>query len=240
MSVAFDLPRGEVFAVDEIDLRLDPAPHPYAAAHREAIAEHWAREHAANPALFDGPVAFFSALRLAGRRLEGRCHLTGFSTFLQWRAARLDQGGEHCFAHGALVCGDGALLAVRMARHTANAGKVYFAAGSFDMHDIMEGRIDAAANIRREVGEETGLDVARARADAGWHCWSRDGRTVIFRRYRFRESADELARRVRDFVAAEAEPEIEGPVIIRRPEDLPADTVAHMPALVGWHFAHGA
>lgn len=239
----FDLPRGEVFAIDAVDLRLDPAPHPYVAAHGEAIAAHWRKEHGANPALFDGPVAFFSSLRLEGRRLEGRFHIVGFSAYLHWRATPRDAAGmapaEHCFAHAMPVASDGALLAVRMGAHTANPGKVYFAAGSFDPHDIVDRRLDVEGNMRREVREETGLDLSMAAAEPGCYGWSRDGRTVIFRRYRLELDSHELARRVEAFVAAEADPEIDGPVMLRGPGDLPAATLTHMPAMVAWHFAQG-
>lgn len=235
---AFDLPRGRIFAFDEVDLRLDPAPHPYEAARGEAIAGHWRREVAANPALFDGPVALFSALRLAGRRLEGRCHIVGFSTFLYWRAGHADATVEHCFAHAMPVSSDGALVAVRMGLHTANPGRVYFAAGSFDPHDFADGRLDPQANMTREVREETGLDLASARRDAGWHGWSQDGRTVLMRRHRFAETADALAARITAFVAAEKEPEIDGPVIIRGAGSVPQPTAPHMPPIVAWHFAN--
>ena len=236
MRRAFDLPRGEIFAFDEIDVRLDPAPHPYEIAHRETIAAHWLTEYAANPALFDGPVAFFSSLRLEGQKLAGRCHIVGFSTFLQWRASALDGGGEHCFAHAMPVSADGALLAVRMARHTANAGRVYFAAGSFDPDDFVADRLDARGNMRREVLEETGLDLDAAAAEPGWHGWSHNGRTIVFRRFRFGADADALAARIRAHIETEKEPEIEAPVILRSGNDLPGDALPHMAPLVEWHF----
>ena len=46
--------------------------------------------------------------------------------------------------------------------------------------------------------------------------------------------------RIRAFVAAEEEPEIEGPVIVRGPSDLPADMAQHIPAMIEWHFANPA
>jgi 8-oxo-dGTP pyrophosphatase MutT (NUDIX family) len=236
VSVAFDPPQERVFDLDAIDLTVDPGPHPYEAHHGGAIDAHWAIERARNPALFDGRIILFSALELDGRRLEGRGHEARFATFLHWRAAPDVSMAQHCFAHGMLVAGDGALVAVRMGSHTVNAGKVYFAAGSFEMVDVVRGRVETDANIRREVGEETGLDLASAIPEPGWHGWSQGGRTVIFRRYRFADAAETLAQRIRAAVAAQADPEIVGPVVIRRPQDLPAETVPHMPILVDWHF----
>lgn len=233
---AFDLPQERVFDLDAVELSVDAAPHPYEVRHGGAIDGHWMTETARNPALFDGRIVLFSALALNGRRLEGRGHEARFATFLHWRAAPDTALAQHCFAHGMLVAGDGALVAVRMGPHTANAGKVYFAAGSFESTDAVGSRIDADRNVRREVREETGLDLGFATPEPGWHGWSRAGRTVLFRRYRLAEGAEELAERIRAFVATQAEPEIVGPVIIRKPQDVPAETVAHMPVLVDWHF----
>jgi hypothetical protein len=60
---------------------------------------------------------------------------------------------------------------------------------------------------------------------------------VIFRRYFLDADADEIAARIRDFVAGEAAPEISGPVVIRSAEDLPDGLMPHMTALIAWHFA---
>jgi 8-oxo-dGTP pyrophosphatase MutT (NUDIX family) len=231
------MPQDKVFAIAGIDLGVEAEPHPYEAAHAASIEANWTLERGRNPALFDGRMILFSALALRGGRLEGRGHAVRFASFLHWRARPHADQAAHCFAHAVLVAGDGALLAVRMAASTANAGKVYFAAGSFEHADVHEGRVDVEANMRREVAEETGLDLRTAKAESGWHGWSREGRTVVFRRYRFAEPANVLARRVEAHVAAESDPEISGPVVLRRPSDLPPETVAHMPALVGWHFS---
>ena len=55
---------------------------------REAIAENWQREIAANPALFDGTVVLLSALSYRDSRLVGRCHAVRYSTFMHWRGNR--------------------------------------------------------------------------------------------------------------------------------------------------------
>lgn len=234
------LPQGEVFDFDAADLRLVAGTHPYERHHAAAIDAGWALRSAGNPTLFDGRIVLFAGIGLHGRRLEATGYETRYATFMHWRAAPPDPAADHCFAHAVLAGADGALLAVRMGAHTANPGKVYFAAGSFEAEDVTpDGRVDAMANMRREVGEETGLELSQAVAEPGWHGWSHDRRTVLFKRFRFAETAEELARRVRAFVAAEVDPEIDGPVILRKASDLPAETVPHMPALVAWHFSRG-
>ncbi|UDL89809.1 hypothetical protein LGH82_33040 [Mesorhizobium sp. PAMC28654] len=235
--MSFDLPRNVIFPVDAIDVRLDPFPHPFALANEQAIAENWQREIAANPALFDGTVVLLSELAYRGNRLVGRCHAVNYSTFMLWRKRRGNSGAEHAYAHAMLVAGDNALVAIRMAAHTVNAGRVYFAAGSFEPIDFRDGLVDVDFNMIREVREETGLDLTDAERGKRWHALSTSSGTVIFRRYHDTASADEIASRISAFVATEEQPEIDGPVIIRDADDLPEGLMGHMKPLVEWHFA---
>jgi 8-oxo-dGTP pyrophosphatase MutT (NUDIX family) len=234
--MAFDLPRERVFPVSDVDVRLLDGPAPFEVANREAIARNWEAETAANPALFDGKVVLLSALAYADRRLVGHCHAVRYSTFLYWRRNRAFSTSEHCFAHAMLVSADGALIAVRMGPHTVNAGKVYFAAGSFEPGDFRDGQVDLHYNIVREVAEETGIDLDRAERAPIYQAYSAPNGTAIFRRYDLPETADEISCRIRAFVAGESEPEIVGPVIIRDPHDLPDGLLPHMHAIVNWHF----
>lgn len=235
--LSFDLPRNVILPVDAVDVRLDPGPHPFALSNAAAIAENWRQEIATNPALFDGAVVLLAELAYRDGRLVGRCHAVNYSTFMLWRKRRENSGAEHAYAHAVLVAGDNALVAIRMGPHTVNAGRVYFAAGSFEPIDFRDGLVDVDFNMIREVREETGLDLSAAERGQRYHALSMASGTVIFRRYRVAEPADELARRISAFVAAEAEPEIEGPVIIRSADDLPDGLMPHMKPLVEWHFA---
>ncbi|MDX8524062.1 hypothetical protein RFM68_06040 [Mesorhizobium sp. MSK_1335] len=237
--MSFDLPRNVILPVDAIDVRLDPGPHPFALSNAEAIAANWRQEIADNPALFDGTVVLLSELAYRDNCLAGRCHSVNYSTFMLWRKRRDNSGAEHAYAHAMLIAGDNALVAIRMGRHTVNAGRVYFAAGSFEPVDFRDGQVDVDFNMIREVGEETGLDLSKAERGQHYHALSTASGTVIFRRYRVAEPADELARRISAFVATEAEPEIEGPVIIRHATDLPDGLMPHMKPLIEWHFAGG-
>lgn len=237
MSMGFDLPRGVVFPVDAVDVRLDPAPHPFEAANGEAIDRNWLAEKAARPAVFDGRMVLLSELGHAGRRLSGRCHAIRFATFLYWRRSGAAPMAEHSFAHAVLVAADGALVAVRMGPRTVNAGQVYFAAGSFEPEDFPGGRVDLHRNMAREVAEETGIDLGALRREPGYHALSRPEGTVIFRRYFHPESADAVAASIRAFVAAEADPEISEPVVIRSAGDLPSGLMPHMKPLIDWHFS---
>ena len=235
--MAFDIPRNVILPVDTVEVRLDPAPHPFEIANREEIERNWSAEKLERPALFDGTVVLLSELSYAAGRLRGRCHAIRYATFLHWRGNPSIPGAEHAFAQAMLVSRDNALIAIRMASHTVNAGSVYFAAGSFEPMDFVDGVADIDLNMIREVGEETGLDISQARRAGRYHVMSADGGTVIFRRYFLDLDAEEIAGRIRGFVAKEAEPEIDGPVIIGGPHNLPEGLKPYMRPLVEWHFS---
>ena len=238
--MVFDIPREVVFPVEHVDVALDPAPHPFETRHRPEIEANWQSEVAANPALFDGQMALLSRLAYRDGQLAGICHAIRYATFLYWRKVRPRPDVRHAFAHAMPVTSDGALIAARMGRKTANPGRVYFAAGSFEMADVTDGRVDVESNMMREVAEEIGLDLARLDRDPHYHAWSSDSGTVIFRRYRIPMAADQADRAIRGFIAAEADPEIEEPVIIRSAADLPEGISPHMRPLIAWHFDGGA
>ena len=232
----FDIPRNSIVPVSAIEVRLDSGQHPFEAANAHAIESNWQREVSANPALFDGTIVLLAELAYVDGRLSGRCHAVRYATLLYWRRNR-PQGAEHAFAHAGLVSSDGALVAIRMASHTANAGRIYFAAGSFEPFDFRDGLVDVEANMAREVREETGLDISATPHDASYHLHSRDSATVIFRRCYLDETADQIAARIAAFVASEEQSEIDGAVVIRKGDELPDGVMPYMKAIIDWHFA---
>lgn len=235
--MAFDLPRGVIVPVDTIAVRLERGPHPFELEHAAAIEANWQAEHAANPALFDGRMVLLAGLSLDDRHLSGHCHEVRFATMLYWRRNKGQAGIEHCFAHAALIAGDNALVAIRMGQKTANPGRVYFAAGSFETEDFVDGLVDAYGNMEREVREETGLELSSWRRDRGYFLYSQNHSTVLVQRFWNDEQAVSVADRIKAHVAGEAEPEIEGPVVIRHADDLPIGILPHMVEIVRWHFS---
>lgn len=236
--MAFDIPHGKMLPVERVEMHLDPAPHPFESMHEAAIEAGWRAEKAANPALFDGRVVLLSQALYSEGTLSGRFHAVRYATLLHWRRHRPPEVG-HSFAHAALVSSDGLLVAARMGPHTANAGLVYFAAGSFEPLDFTDGMIDADRNMAREVAEETGLDLGAAAPEKLLYAHASDYGIVIFRRFRFRRTAEELAHEIRAFIARQEQPEITEPVVISGPDRLPAGLVSHMKPMIRWHFAGG-
>ena len=101
---------------------------------------------------------------------------------MHWRRMGANPA-EHVFGHAMPVTSDGALIAVRMANHTANAGRVYFAAGSFEPEDFPTEFADVDGNMEREVLEETGLDFRSVPREHGYHAHAGKVGTVIVRRF---------------------------------------------------------
>jgi 8-oxo-dGTP pyrophosphatase MutT (NUDIX family) len=229
-------PAQTVFPVAGIDLRILPDDHPFHRTEREAIADNWVRETAANPALFDGRMVFQRRLSLSEEGIAGEGHVIPFSTFMWWRRQPERRGGIHLFAYPVLETSDGALVAIRMGPHTANPGQVYFAAGSLEPDDVVDGRCDIEGNMRREVLEETGLDLKDASAGTGYFASSFRRTVTGLRLFRFDLTADEMIARIEKHMVVAEDKEIAGAVAIRS-----ADHSAHpynvaMLPVVDWYF----
>jgi 8-oxo-dGTP pyrophosphatase MutT (NUDIX family) len=125
-----------------------------------------------------------------------------------------------------------------MGKHTINAGRVYFAAGSFELEDFRDGLVDVDFNMQREVKEETGIDITQASPAKRYYLLTTRSGTVIFRRYRMPMTANAMVASINAFVAAQTRPEIAAPVVIHSAGDLPDGLASHMPPLIEWHFAN--
>nr|WP_316654846.1 NUDIX hydrolase [uncultured Gellertiella sp.] len=211
-------PDGTIFPLRDIELRILEGEHPLHAANRQAIADNWDREVAANPTLYNGRLVFQRRLSLEGDRLTGEGHLVPYSTHLWWRRQTDRSGGIHAFAWGVPVSSDGAVIAIRMGAKTANPGLVYCAAGSFEAEDVVDGRVDLAANTARELKEETGLDLRDSTTGSGWHGLGWNHGMVFFRIHRFALSAGEMLEQVRQHMRVDHEKEIEAAIAITDPD----------------------
>ncbi len=236
-QLAESLPEGQVLTCRAIRIRLSPDPHPWEVANATEIAANWEREIAANPALFNGRVTLVSSLAFGEGVLSGVSHEIDFATFLFWRK-HPDQGW-HAFAYAVPVTADNCLMAIRMGAKTANPGRVYFAAGSFEAKDFTNGFLDFDANAHREALEETGLNMTDAKAETGFQLLRFGAAIAIFRRYAFLGvKTDDMVRQVEAFVAADPDPEIEGPVVLRNGA-FPSGLTRHAKGVAEWHFSQG-
>ncbi|AFL52888.1 8-oxo-dGTP pyrophosphatase MutT (NUDIX family) [Sinorhizobium fredii] len=226
---------GTIFPVSEIDIEVSAEPHPFHLAEAERARESWQREIAANPHLFDGRMVLQRSVRIAEGRIVARAHIVPYSTFLWWRKTR-ESGAYHIFGMPMLLSSDGALIAIRMGPHTANAGRVYSPGGSLEPEDVVDGRCDVAGNIAREVKEETGISLSEAIAEPRWHAIHMDGTVTVFRVFRLAATADEVIARVAAHVAADPHPEIDEALAIRGPEPTAHNYPEFIPPILKWLF----
>ena len=229
---------GVVVALRDVDIHLEARAHPFETGNATAIAAYWAKAKADNPALYNGRVVLPVSAMVENGVLSGVSRPVDFATFLYWARSADGPGGIHLFANAVMVSRDNAILAGRMAADTANAGRIYCPAGTFEPQDFVDGRMDFGANTRREVMEETGLDLNDARHEAGYWLMRRGSMVLLFRRVYFDADADALARRMTAFIESQGEPEIDRAVILRAGET-PDRLTAHMRALTDWHFKRG-
>ncbi|WP_275783344.1 NUDIX hydrolase [Pararhizobium gei] len=225
-----------VFSVDRIQLPVIGGPHPYAIAERDSIARNWQQEVAANPALFDGPMMLPRWIRIEDGVISGDMHMVPFSAFLLWRKTRPLDAALHIFALPVILSSDGAVIAIRMAAHTANPGRVYCAAGSLDPSDVEDGFCNLDSNMAREVREETGLDLADATDVAGLQAMHDNGVVTVFRVYRFSVTARDLINCIDRHLAADAQPEIDEAVAIHSPDPHLYPYSSFMPPVLAWVF----
>jgi 8-oxo-dGTP pyrophosphatase MutT (NUDIX family) len=228
-------PEGEVFSVRSLDLRVREEPHPWYEENRAAIAANWEHEVAANPKLFDGRMVFQHRVAFRDGHIAGHAHLVPFSAFLYWRKTR-PAGGTHLFSMPFVISADDALVAIRMAETTANPGRVYCPAGSIEPQDVIDGRCDVDFNMRREVLEETGLDLGEAEADPGYFGTQAINTVMIFRLFRFPLPADEIIARIARHIADDPEPEISEALAIRDADPDAHDYTYHMRPALKWLF----
>ncbi|MFK0163299.1 NUDIX hydrolase [Rhizobium sp. NPDC090279] len=231
-------PENSVFPVSRIELAVLPGEHPFHIQQLEAARENWAREIAANPALYDGRMVFQHRLSIVDGAVTGESYVTSFSTFLWWRRQR-QRGGFHLFGLAVVVSSDGAIIAIRMAQHTANPGQVYCAAGSLDENDIVDGHADVAGNMRREVLEETGLDLNDAAAEPGCYATHIDRSVTLFRVFRFPWTAEDMLRRIEAHMLVSEEDEVDGVVAIRSADPAAQRYNVAMLPILAWFFGDG-
>ena len=203
------------------ELRFAPRPWPFAQKLRAEIDAHFAELLRERPRAFNGRVLMLHQFAVEDGILRGAYFETDFASFIAWRDWDFpDPTVKNCFSLGALKAADGGFLLGVMGEHTLNAGKVYFPAGTPDPGDIVDGRVDLANSIRREVAEETGIGVDAYDAEDGWYCIPSGSRIAQIKVLHARESAAALRARALAHLASEDMPELRDIRIVRGPADL--------------------
>jgi 8-oxo-dGTP pyrophosphatase MutT (NUDIX family) len=202
--------------VQRLDLSLAPAPWVFADERRADIDAHFAKVREAKPEVWNGPVLLSRNPRIDGESYRADYFETDFASFLAWRDWGFpDTSVFNSFGAGALRSADGAFVLGRMSAHTANAGRIYFPAGTPDPNDIAGDSVDLAASVVREVEEEVGLVQADYDAGDGWTVVETGQVVACFRLLTSQLHAVELQQRIEAFLASETLPELSGVRIVR-------------------------
>lgn len=193
---------------------------PFAAARSAAIAAHFSQLQAARPSLWNGRVLLLHGHALEGTAFRGEAGLVDFASFIAWRDWDFpDPQVVNFFAMAALRASDGAFLLGVQGAHTANAGRVYFPAGTPDADDIRAGQVDLEGSLWRELAEETGLREGLV-AEAQWRVVLAGPRIAFIKILQSPETASALAARVRAHLGAEPTPELADVLVVRGRRDV--------------------
>ena len=224
-----------VISIDHVAFAFAPRRWPFAEERRAEIEAYFAERRAQRPQIWNGRVVLASHYDIERARLTGACFETDFASFLAWRDWGFPAADAiNCFAMGALRSRDGAFLLGVMGPHTANAGRIYFPAGTPEPADVADGALDLAGNVVREVAEETGLAGKDYVAAPGWSAVPAGARLALMKVLNADAPALELQRRMRAHIAAENNPELADIRIVRGP----ADFDPSMPPFVTAFLAH--
>jgi 8-oxo-dGTP pyrophosphatase MutT (NUDIX family) len=209
-----------VVPVAHLELTFAPQPWPFAAERRAEIDAHFRRAQVDRPGIWNGEVLVMHRHRLKEGVLEGSFLQTDFASFMAWRDWGFPAAGvTNCFSMGALRGSDGGWIMGVMAPNTSAGGKIYFPAGTPDPDDVVDGEVDLAGSVIREVAEETGLGTSDFAQQDGWHCVIDGPRIALMKVLQAHEPAEALRRRIRDYLAREATPELADIRIVRSRRD---------------------
>jgi 8-oxo-dGTP pyrophosphatase MutT (NUDIX family) len=209
-----------VVQVNSLQLAFAPKPWGFAEARRAEIDDCFAAMRQKTPALWNGRVLLLHDYALTDGVFRGSYLETDYASFAAWRhwggpAAKIFD----CFGAAAIMTADGACLLGVMGPHTANAGHIYFPCGTPDPGDIVGESVDLDLSMRRELKEETGLDITEFTAERGW--------TTVFdlpliahiKVLHSGEGAEDLRARILGHLAQEQQPELADIRIVRGPDD---------------------
>ena len=210
-----------IHRITALDLKVESRVWPFAQMRRAEIDAHFADSQREKPGIWNGRVLLGRNADFSGGRLRSSYFETDFASFLAWRDWGFpDREVFNGFGMGALRSADGAFLLGEMAGQTVNAGRIYFPAGTPDPADIVDGALDIAGSITREIEEETGLTPADYHPGAHWDCVAVGAAVAIIRILSVDMPAVTLKARIEANLARQAHPELAGIHVVRGTGDL--------------------
>lgn len=215
--------------VKHLELPFASGSWTFAQDRRADIEAHFATVRETKPEVWNGRVLLCRNPRVDGEVFAADYFETDFASFLAWRDWGFpDKTVFNSFGAGALRAADGAFVLGRMNAHTANAGRIYFPAGTPDPDDVAGNNVDLEASVARETLEEVGLSPADYEASRDWTVVESGQSFACFRLLISKLPAAELEQRIAAHLASQRLPELSGIKLVRDIADLdPA-----MPAFV--------
>jgi 8-oxo-dGTP pyrophosphatase MutT (NUDIX family) len=218
----------KIIAIRRVEARLTPFSWPFARERAADIAAFWSQMTAAKPAMFNGQVLMQHRSEVEDGVFRADYFQIDYATFMAWTRWGFEQmaGAQlrNGFAMGAIRTRDNAYLMGVMGAHTANAGKIYFAAGTPDLGDVTaEGAVDLAGSVMRELGEETGLRPDEVTAGDDWRIVLSRERVAFMRDVYVDLPADEARALILARLSRQAQPELADIAIARSAADIDAE-----------------
>jgi 8-oxo-dGTP pyrophosphatase MutT (NUDIX family) len=214
-------PEIEIIEIDWIEFKVEPWSWEFSRARRSEIDRFFADMQRQRSHLWNGRVMMLRSYEVRDRVLYGSCFETDYASFVAWRDWDFpDPSVFNIFPASALRGADGGFVVGEMAPSTAGAGQVCFPGGTPDLDDIVEGGVlDVARNQRRELMEETGLDLDEFTI-SGWTIVHDRGFFALMKRIRPPLSAEDLRIRILRHLAEDPHPEFVEIKVLRGPADL--------------------
>jgi 8-oxo-dGTP pyrophosphatase MutT (NUDIX family) len=226
-----------IHRVSQLDLRFQPWQWPFAEARRGEIDAHFALKQRQTPQIWNGRVLLGRDPDFSGDRFRASYFETDFASLLAWRDWGFPEAGAfNGFGMGALRCADGAFVMGEMGRHTANAGRIYFPAGTPDPEDLRDGAVDMPGSVVREIEEETGLTAADYRPDPHWDCVVTGASIAMIRILNVDLPGEAVRARIEATLATQHQPELTAIHLVRRASDLTAAMPRFITAFIEQQF----
>jgi hypothetical protein len=226
--------KGQVVRVAACRLAVGGTRWRYAELHATQIARHWQEACARNPAYFNGVIQILTGHSISGGELTAAFAITDFASFIYWRnQGHPDKTVRDCFGCAILRSAEGHLLLGLQAAGNLNSGRAYCPGGFIDQADVRaDGTIDIDGSVAREIGEETGLDVAHLTRTPGYTVVAAEASIAIGIEFRSHLAAEDLRAQILRHLAGETEPELADILIVRSSRDLDGvRTTAYVPLL---------
>jgi 8-oxo-dGTP pyrophosphatase MutT (NUDIX family) len=206
--------------VQRLELGIAPFTWPFSQERRREIDDHFTALRRSKPELWNGRVLLMKDAAIGDGVLRGTFFETGFADFMAWRDWDFpDRAVHNCFSMGALCGSDGGYLLGVMSAFTANAGRIYFPAGTPEPADVVGGTVDLLGSVLRELQEETGLDPNSLSVAPDWTAIVAGPRLALMKAIQADRPADSLRAEVLRHLATEERPELADMRIAYSPND---------------------